>query len=148
MKQYIHKKVNMTLKNLAFSLCLLSSGGVLVSCGEDFLDRLPTDNYVPGTYYTSDEAVVKSVEPLYNYAWHGYQERAILGIGSFRANDAWSPYLRGEFARFTITGLHDDVLGTMFWDEEKRELIISPFVITNIVFNHYSNFSGKSRKLL
>lgn len=110
MKQYIHKKVNMTLKNLAFSLCLLSSGGVLVSCGEDFLDRLPTDNYVPGTYYTSDEAVVKSVEPLYNYAWHGYQERAILGIGSFRANDAWSPYLRGEFARFTITGLHDDVL--------------------------------------
>ena len=55
-------------------------------------------------------------------------------------------YFGRAFDRFDIKEY--EVLGTMFWDEEKRELIISPFVITNIVFNHYSNFSGKSRKLL
>ena len=80
------------------------------SCGEDFLDRSPLHGYKAPTYYTSDEAVIKATEPLYNYAWHGYNERAIVGMGSFRANDAWSPYLQGEFARFTITGLSVEVV--------------------------------------
>ena len=80
------------------------------SCGEDFLDRSPLHGYTAPTYYTSDEAVIKATEPLYNYAWHGYNERAIVGMGSFRANDAWSPYLQGEFARFTITGLSTEVV--------------------------------------
>ena len=80
------------------------------SCGEDFLDRSPLHGYTAPTYYTSDEAVIKATEPLYNYAWHGYNERAIVGMGSFRANDAWSPYLQGEFARFTITGLSVEVV--------------------------------------
>ena len=75
------------------------------SCGEDYLDRPPKHGYVGDNYYTNDEAVIKALEPLYGYAWHGYNERAIVGMGSFRANDAWSPYLQGEFARFTITGL-------------------------------------------
>ena len=42
-------------------------------------------------YYDSDDAVIRAIEPLYNYAWSGYNERAIVGMGSFRANDAWSP---------------------------------------------------------
>ena len=74
----------------------------VTSCGEDFLDRTPLHGYTAPTYFTSDEAIIKATEPLYNYAWHGYNERAIVGMGSFRANDAWSPYLQGEFARFTI----------------------------------------------
>ena len=41
------------------------------SCGEDFLDRSPLHGYTAPTYYTSDEAVIKATEPLYNYAWHG-----------------------------------------------------------------------------
>ena len=102
MKQYIYNKVKIVMALLA----VLALG----SCEDDFLDVTPDHSYVPPTFYTSDDAVIKSTEPLYNYAWHGYQERAILGMGSFRANDAWSPYLRGEFARFTITGLHDDVV--------------------------------------
>ena len=80
------------------------------SCGEDFLDRTPKHGYTAGTYYENDDAVIKAIEPLYNYAWSGYNERAIVGMGSFRANDAWSPYLQGEFARFTITGLTDVLL--------------------------------------
>ena len=77
------------------------------SCGEDFLDRTPQHGYTADNYYDSDDAVIRAIEPLYNYAWSGYNERAIVGMGSFRANDAWSPYLQGEFARFTITGLTD-----------------------------------------
>ena len=77
------------------------------SCGEDFLDRTPQHGYTADNYYDSDDAVLRAIEPLYNYAWSGYNERAIVGMGSFRANDAWSPYLQGEFARFTITGLTD-----------------------------------------
>ncbi len=80
------------------------------SCGEDYLDRPPKHGYVGDNYYTNDEAVLKALEPLYGYAWHGYNERAIVGMGSFRANDAWSPYLQGEFARFTITGLTPELI--------------------------------------
>ena len=80
------------------------------SCGDDFLDRTPKHGYTAGNYYETDDAVIKAIEPLYNYAWSGYNERAIVGMGSFRANDAWSPYLQGEFARFTITGLTDVLL--------------------------------------
>ena len=45
------------------------------SCGEDFLDRTPKHGYTAGTYYENDDAVIKAIEPLYNYAWSGYNER-------------------------------------------------------------------------
>ena len=102
MKYIKYNKVALALA----SFCIL----FFTSCSDEFLDRIPTNNYTADTYYTSDEAIIKAIEPLYNYAWHGYNERAILGIGSFRANDAWSPYLSGEYARFTITGLTSDLV--------------------------------------
>ena len=83
---------------------------MVTSCGDDFLDRTPKHGYVAGNYYSTDDAVIKALEPLYNYAWSGYNERGIVGMGSFRANDAWSPYLQGEFARFTITGLTTEIV--------------------------------------
>ena len=92
-------------------IALLSVVATLfLSCSDEFLDRTPTHSYTADTYYSSDEAIIKGTEPLYNYAWHGFNERAILGMGSFRANDAWSPYLSGEYARFTITGLTSDLV--------------------------------------
>ena len=96
------KKINFKIYFLLISLMFIAA-----SCGEDFLDRTPKHGYTAGNYYENDDAVIKAIEPLYNYAWSGYNERAIVGMGSFRANDAWSPYLQGEFARFTITGLTD-----------------------------------------
>ena len=99
------KKTYILAVTVAATLVLTMS-----SCGEDFLDRTPLHGYTAPTYYTSDDAILKGIEPLYNYAWHGYNERAIVGMGSFRANDAWSPYLQGEFARFTITGLSTEVV--------------------------------------
>ena len=91
-------------------LLLAPCSMLLNSCSDDFLDRTPQHGYTAATYYSSDDAVLKATEPLYNYAWHGYNERAIVDMGSFRANDAWSPYLQGEFARFTITGLSTEVV--------------------------------------
>ncbi len=99
------KKTNFKIYGLLISLMFIAA-----SCGEDFLDRTPMHGYTADNYYETDDAVIKATEPLYNYAWGGYNERPIVGMGSFRANDAWSPYLQGEFARFTITGLTPELL--------------------------------------
>ena len=99
------RKVNITICAVLMMVALM-----VTSCGEDFLDRTPKHGYVAGNYYSTDDAVIKALEPLYNYAWSGYNERGIVGMGSFRANDAWSPYLQGEFARFTITGLTTEIV--------------------------------------
>lgn len=99
------RKVNITISAVLIMVALM-----VTSCGDDFLDRTPKHGYVAGNYYSTDDAVIKALEPLYNYAWSGYNERGIVGMGSFRANDAWSPYLQGEFARFTITGLTTEIV--------------------------------------
>lgn len=83
MKYIKYNRYNKVVMTLALP-CML----FFTSCSDEFLDRVPTNSYTADTYYTSDEAIIKATEPLYNYAWHGYNERAILGIGSFRANDA------------------------------------------------------------
>lgn len=98
------KKINIILLS---GVALLSS--VLTSCGDDFLDKTPTNGYVAETYYSSDEAVMKAIEPLYNYAWFNYNYRAMIGMGSSRANDGWNPYLNAEFAKFQLTGLSTEL---------------------------------------
>lgn len=79
------------------------------SCKEDFLDRPPLNQYTAETYYASDDAVIKATEPLYNKAWSYYNNNAIIGMGSLRANDAMNPYQNAEFALFQTTGLTEDV---------------------------------------
>lgn len=125
-------KTNKILMVSAVASVLLT----MSSCGEDFLDRSPLHGYTAPTYYTSDEAVIKATEPLYNYAWHGYNERAIVGMGSFRANDAWSPYLQGEFARFTITGLSTEVVNA--WSS--LYMVVS---MSNQLINDLDTYAGE-----
>ncbi|MBQ2196556.1 MAG: RagB/SusD family nutrient uptake outer membrane protein, partial [Prevotella sp.] len=97
------KKINILL---ILSLSLFTS--LLVSsCGKDFLDKTPEGDYVADKYYSSDAAVIKAIEPLYNRAWHEFNRRSLLAIGSIRANDAWNPYVNSEFARFQLTGLDE-----------------------------------------
>lgn len=99
------KKINILL---ILSLSLFTS--LLVSsCGKDFLDKTPEGDYVADTYYSSDAAVIKAIEPLYNRAWHEFNRRSLLAIGSIRANDAWNPYVNSEFARFQLTGLDENL---------------------------------------
>lgn len=82
----------------------------MTSCSDDFLEKLPEGNYTGESYYTSDKAVIKALEPLYNRAWFNFNRRAILGIGTYRANDAWNPYASAEFARFQTTALTPEVV--------------------------------------
>lgn len=99
------KKINILL---ILSLSLFTS--LLVSsCGKDFLDKTPEGDYVADKYYSSDAAVIKAIEPLYNRAWHEFNRRSLLAIGSIRANDAWNPYVNSEFARFQLTGLDENL---------------------------------------
>ena len=88
---------------------LLTVGVMTTSCGSDFLDKTPQHEYTADTYYSSDEAVMKAIEPLYNYAWFNYNYRAMVGMGSARANDGWNPYLNPQFATFQVTGLDGDL---------------------------------------
>jgi hypothetical protein len=99
------KKLNILL--LAGSL--VAMGTLTTSCGKDFLEKTPTHEYTADTYYSSDEAVMKAVEPLYNYAWFNYNYRAMVGMGSARANDGWNPYLNPQYATFQVTGLDGDL---------------------------------------
>ena len=84
-------------------------GVLTTSCGKDFLERTPQNDYTADTYYSSDEAVMKAIEPLYNYAWFNYNYRAMVGMGSARANDGWNPYLNPQYATFQVTGLDGDL---------------------------------------
>ncbi|SFO52144.1 RagB/SusD family nutrient uptake outer membrane protein [Prevotella sp. tf2-5] len=99
------KKLNILL--LAGSL--IAMGTLTTSCGKDFLDKTPQHSYTADTYYSSDAAVMKAIEPLYNYAWFNYNYRAMVGMGSARANDGWNPYLNPQFATFQVTGLDGDL---------------------------------------
>ena len=98
-------KIKNLFKYMAVAAVTLSMG----SCGEDFLDRTPLNQYTAPTFYSSDAAVMKATEPLYNRAWFNFNRRAMLGMGSQRANDAWNPYVSAEFARFQLTGLTEDL---------------------------------------
>ncbi|MCR5159111.1 MAG: RagB/SusD family nutrient uptake outer membrane protein [Prevotella sp.] len=97
------------LIGLSFVICHLSFSVALTSCGEDFLDKQTNSDYTVPQYFSSDEAVIKAVNPLYNRAWHEFNRRSFLNMGSTRANDAWNPYVNSEFAKFQLTGLNENV---------------------------------------
>ena len=103
----------------------------LSSCGDDFLDKTPRGNYTAPTFYVSDDAVLKGVEPLYNRAWFDFNRRAIIGMGSFRANDGWNPYVSAEFAKFQITGLTEDM--GLAWSAIYNVITMSNATISNIL---------------
>lgn len=131
-------------KNNILALLLVSAGVMLGSCSDDFLDKTPVNSYVAETYYTSDDAVMKAVEPLYNYAWHDYNQRAALGMGSIRANDGWNPYLIPEFATFQVTGLDDNLCNA--WSSFYMVVTMANQLISDI--NKYSTGVSESTKNL
>lgn len=103
---------------------------VVTSCGEDFLDQKPTGNYTAETYYSSDQAMMKGTEPLYNKAWFNFNRRALVGMGSYRANDAWNPYVSAEFARFNITALTPDM--SLAWSSLYNVVTMSNATLNNV----------------
>jgi len=103
---------------------------LLTGCGKDFLETVPSGNYTSETFYSSDDLVMAGVEPLYNRAWFDFNRRAIVGMGSYRANDAWNPYVSAEFARFQITSLTEDM--SLAWSSLYNVVTMSNATLYNL----------------
>lgn len=99
----------MKTKHILMASTLAATALMTTSCGSDFLDKTPSGNYTAPTYYSSDAAVKKGTEPLYNKAWFNFNRRALIGMGSIRANDGWNPYVNAEFANFKVTALTEEL---------------------------------------
>lgn len=99
----------MKTKHILMASALAATALMTTSCGSDFLDKTPSGNYTAPTFYSSDAAVRKGVEPLFNKAWFNFNRRALIGMGSFRANDGWNPYVNAEFANFKVTALTEEL---------------------------------------
>ena len=98
------------MKSIKISFFYLSAFLLFASgCSESFLQKVPDGNYTAESFYSSNEAIDKVGAPLYNRAWFNYNARAIIGMGSLRANDGWNPYLSAEFNRFQTTALSAEV---------------------------------------
>ena len=116
-----------------FATIAIAAALCATSCSEDFLEVLPEANYTGETYYTSDDAVLKALQPLYGRAWWGFNYRGTLGIGSYRANDAWNPYNSPEFSRFQTTALTDEVLRT--WSSLYTVISMSNSILKDVTEN-------------
>jgi starch-binding outer membrane protein, SusD/RagB family len=96
------------MKNIKL-IIIVSFLGILAGCSDGFLEREPKSNYVEDTYYASDDALNSICTPLYNRVWFNFNRRAMFGMGSLRANDAYNPYAFPEFVRFQTTSLTSEV---------------------------------------
>lgn len=122
---------------------LLGVSALFTGCSDDFLEIYPDGNYTGESYYASDDAVLKAGEPLYNRAWFNFNRRAILGIGSYRANDAWNPYNSQEFARFQTTALTPEVVQA--WSSLHLVVTMSNSIIKDLTNNCGSEVSDEVR---
>ena len=59
--------------------------------------------------YTSDDALEQATAPLYNRAWFDLNSRAIVPLGSNRANDNFSRWGAPEFTNFKVTALSENL---------------------------------------
>lgn len=119
-------KKNNIFKFIAIAFLVTMTNG----CSDNFLDRTPSGNYTSATFYASDDAVMKGIEPLYNRAWFDFNRRAIIGMGSYRANDGWNPYVSAEFARFQVTSLTQDM--SLAWSSLYNVITMSNATLKNI----------------
>lgn len=120
----------MKTKHILMASALAATALMTTSCGSDFLDKTPSGNYTAPTYYSSDAAVKKGTEPLYNKAWFNFNRRALIGMGSFRANDGWNPYVNAEFANFKVTALTEEL--SLAWSALYNVVTMSNATLANL----------------
>lgn len=123
----------------------MTGAAILTSCGDNFLEKAPQHNYTGDTFYASDAAVLKGIEPLYNYAWFNYNRRGMAGMGSYRANDAWNPYFQAEFAKFQLTGLQEDLANA--WSSLYMVIELSNQLLIDIEQNCSSSVTAEIKNL-
>lgn len=109
---------------------LMTLAGVFCGCKDSFLDRIPEGSYVDTNYYSSDEALEAATAPLYNKAWFEYNRRAIVPIGSGRANDMYSPWAYPEYVTFQVTALNENLSSA--WSAFYSVITMANQVITDI----------------
>lgn len=124
-------------------LFLLSAMCLAAGCSKEFLQIYPESNYTGESYYTSDDAVFKAGAPLYNRAWFNFNRRAILGVGSYRANDGWNKYASAEFARFQTTALTNEVIQA--WSSLYTVVTLSNSILHDVTFNCGEDVSEEIR---
>lgn len=120
----------MKTKHILMATAVAGLSLMTISCGSDFLDKTPSGNYTAPTFYSSDDAVRKGVEPLYNKAWFNFNRRALIGMGSFRANDGWNPYVNAEFANFKVTALTEEL--SLAWSALYNVVTMSNATLANL----------------
>lgn len=120
----------MKTKHILMATAVAGLSLMTTSCGSDFLDKTPSGNYTAPTFYSSDKAVMKGVEPLYNKAWFNFNRRALIGMGSFRANDGWNPYVNAEFANFKVTALTEEL--SLAWSALYNVVTMSNATLANL----------------
>jgi hypothetical protein len=120
----------MKIRHFILMTALAITTLMMTSCGDDFLDKTPSGQYTAPTYYSSDDAVRKGTEPLFNRAWFDFNRRAIVGMGSYRANDGWNPYVSAEFAKFQVTALTEDM--SLAWSSLYNVVTMSNATLKNL----------------
>lgn len=126
----------MKIFNILPLTCWLSLYFITTGCSDDFLNIYPEGSYTSESFYTSNNAVLKAGEPLYNRAWFSFNRRAILGIGSYRANDGWNPYASAEFARFQTTSLTPELM-------EAWSSLYLTVTMSNSIIHDLTKYCGK-----
>ena len=125
-------------------LTLISSLFLLAACSDSFLERAPEGNYVDVTYYTSDDALEQATAPLYNRVWFDLNSRAIVPLGSNRANDNFSRWGYPEFTNFKVTALSDNLANA--WTGFYSVITMSNAVISDVQTKCSSGVSERAKR--
>ena len=126
-------------------LTLILSLLLLSACSDSFLDRAPEGNYVDVTYYTSDEALAQATAPLYNRAWFDLNSRAIVPLGSNRANDNFSRWGSPEFTNFKVTALSSNLANA--WKGFYAVITLSNSVISDVQTKCSNSVSERAKNI-
>ncbi len=125
-------------------ITLISTLLMLTACSDSFLDRAPEGNYVDVTYYTSDQALQQATAPLYNRAWFDLNSRAIVPLGSNRANDNFSRWGFPEFTNFKVTALSGDLANA--WKGFYSVITVANSVISDVQTKCSADVSEKAKQ--
>jgi len=108
------------------------------------LERAPEGNYVDVTYYTSDDALEQATAPLYNRAWFDLNSRAIVPLGSNRANDNFSRWGAPEFTNFKVTALSENLANA--WTGFYSVITMANAVISDVQTKCSNSVSERAKR--
>lgn len=93
-----------TKRYIKYFSCFLLVG-MITSCGDDFIERLPKDTIVDANFYKTAEQIYAGTAPLYNIVWFAYNDKASHGIGDGRGGLLSSGSYQLENIQFRTTAV-------------------------------------------